>query len=98
MKLVRPLKIGYGRKVQTALAEVTDGRADILGQKVVLRCFDTLYVSPDLLEVIPFCRNRFTMSLLMVWPRQSLQNSQTTETETAQMRRKAHMPTMANPK
>ena len=66
VKLVRPLKIGYGRKVQTVLAEVTDGRADILGQQVVLRCFDTLYVSPNLLEVIDFCRNRFTMSLLKV--------------------------------
>src|SRR5271155_4709366 len=55
VKLVRPLKIGYGRKVQTVLAEVKDGREDISGHQVVLRCFDTLYVSPDLLEVIPFC-------------------------------------------
>jgi hypothetical protein len=66
VKLVRPLKVGYGRKVQTALAEVQDGRADLLHRKVVLRCFDTLYVSPDLLEVIPFCRNHYTTLLLMV--------------------------------
>jgi hypothetical protein len=58
MKLVRPLKIGYGRKVQTVLAEVQDGRMDLLGTKVVMRCFDTLCVTPDLLELIPFRRCR----------------------------------------
>ena len=56
VKLIQPLEVGYGRKVQTVLAEVRDGREDLLGKKMVLRCFDTLYVTPNLLGYIPFKR------------------------------------------
>ena len=63
VKVLRPLKVGYGKKVQTVLVEVEDGRPDLLGEKLVLRCFDTLYVSPDLLEVIPFPSNPCTPCL-----------------------------------
>jgi hypothetical protein len=54
VKVVRPLKVGYGNKIQTILCEIVDGMSDLMGSKVVLRCFDSLYVSPGLLDLIPY--------------------------------------------
>jgi hypothetical protein len=54
IKIDRPLEVGYGNKTQIVLATVKTGRMEIIERKVVLRFFDSLYVSPGQLDVIPF--------------------------------------------
>jgi len=56
VRVLRPLKVGFGMKVQTVLVQVEEGDPLILGSKIILRFYDTLYVSPDLLDVIPYCK------------------------------------------
>lgn len=54
VKIVEMLDTGYGRKLQTVLATVKEGREDLQGKEVVLRIFDPVYISPDQLSLIPF--------------------------------------------
>ena len=54
MKIVEMLATGYGRKLQTVVAIVKEGREDLQGKEVVLRIFDPVFISPDQLALIPF--------------------------------------------
>jgi hypothetical protein len=54
VKVLKPLKCGYGCKVQSILVQAEEGNPDLLGRKLVLRCFDSLYISPAQLDVIPY--------------------------------------------
>jgi len=53
VRIIQPLDIGYGKKQQTVIATVQSGREEIRGKTVVLRFFDTVYISPDQLPLIP---------------------------------------------
>ena len=61
VKIVEMLGTGYGRRVQTVLATVKEGREDLRGKEVVLRSFDPVYISPNQLALIPFHGISFLM-------------------------------------
>src|SRR5271167_4414895 len=51
-KITKPLQVGYGLNSQVVVADIQSGSRRLRGKSVVLRIFDPLYVSPDLLEMI----------------------------------------------
>lgn len=52
VKITKPLQVGYGLNSQVVVADIQGGSGRICEKSVVLRIFDPLYVSPDLLEKI----------------------------------------------
>jgi hypothetical protein len=54
VEVMRAVETGYGNKTQTVLATVKLGRKEIQGKTVILRFYDTVYVSPEQLPTIPF--------------------------------------------
>jgi hypothetical protein len=58
VKLVKPLQVGYGMNSQVVVANVQRGPERLRGKSVILRIFDPLYVSPDLLRMIFYIGER----------------------------------------
>lgn len=46
IKIQEPLDIGFGHRSQVALAEIVEGNSQLKGLKVVMRCFDQVFLCP----------------------------------------------------
>ena len=52
IKILYPLDVGYRNCSQVAMVVVVDGRDNLKGQKVVIRCFDPTVIRPANLPAI----------------------------------------------
>jgi hypothetical protein len=61
VEIKRPLDIGYGNRTQTVLGIVLKGSPEMIGARVIVRLFDSLYVDPGHLSFIPYGNPQHTL-------------------------------------